>query len=282
MDDIVYRQYAESFEDHWWTDHRRRIFSRWLSAAGVNQTGMYRVLEIGSGAGTEQKWMSGYGPVTGVELSPAGLEFCATRGYAELIQGDLNTLELPADSFDLSVDFHVLYHGWVTEPGKVLSKLAAATRPGGWLLLTEPAHEYLRRGHDRAVLAKRRWSRSELLRLVDDAGFEVVHCSAFLTILLPVVWLSMAMDILRSQREVSELAPPKPWVDRCLRRVMAIERGLMRLMPLPTGTCWAVLARLPRERIAAGSPAVSLRSGYGSSEVGAMPEGAKVQNRCPT
>lgn len=243
MDANVYRQYAASFDDHWWTNHRRKIFGRWLARVGVEPNGDKPVLEIGSGAGTEHAFLSSYGPVTGVELNPVGIEFCAPRGYARLIEGNLNTVEFPVQSFDLAVDFHVLYHSWVEEPAQVLGKMRSALRPGGLLLLTEPAHKYLWRGHDVAVMARRRWSRAELIALVRSAGFDVVQHSAFLSLPLPLVWLSLVVDRLRHQREVSELAPPSRLADRVLRVVMWLERALMRLFPLPTGTCWAVLAR---------------------------------------
>jgi SAM-dependent methyltransferase len=245
MDEVVYRQYAECFEDHWWTDHRHRIFEMWLANEGVQPDGSRRVLEIGSGAGTEHWWLKRYGSVTGVELSPAGLKFCRERGYNELIADNLNTVSLPEQRFGLCVDFHVLYHHWIESPSAVLARLFQATEPGGYLLLTETAHEYLRRGHDEAVMAKRRFARRELEQLVQGAGFEVVRMSGFLTLLLPAVWLSLLLDRLRHQHEVSELEPPARWVDRTLRIVMALERLLMRLFPLPTGTCWAVLARRP-------------------------------------
>lgn len=245
MDEVVYRQYAACFEDHWWTDHRHRIFEMWLEAEGVFPDGSRDLVEIGSGAGTEHWWLSRYGRVTGIELSPAGRAFCAERGYSELIAGDLNRVELPPKTFDLCVDFHVLYHQWIEDPGSVLRRLYHATKPGGYLLLTETAHEYLRRGHDDAVMAKRRFERRELEELIREAGFQVVRMSAFLTLLLPAVWVSLALDRVRRQHQVSELEPPSRWVDRCLRFVMAIERFFIRLFPLPTGTCWAVLARRP-------------------------------------
>jgi len=244
MRDVVYHQYAKSFERHWWTEHRRSFVSRWLLAAGIAPDGAHPVLEIGSGAGTEHAYLSHFGPVTGVEINQTGLEYCRTRGYANLLAGDLNELDLPREQFDLAVDFHVLYHEWVREPGVVLRKIHASLRPNGRLVMTEPAHEFLRRGHDQAVMAARRWSRRDLRRLVEDAGFEIEHFSGFLTILLPAVLLSLLLDRLRpTHNEVGELERPSVLVDGLLRATMAVERFLMRLVSLPTGTSWALVAR---------------------------------------
>ena len=163
---------------------------------------------------------------------------------ANLLAGDPNELDLPREQFDLAVDFHVLYHEWVREPGVVLRKIHASLRPNGRLVMTEPAHEFLRRGHDQAVMAARRWSRRDLRRLVEDAGFEIEHFRGFLTILLPAVLLSLLLDRLRpTHNEVGELERPSVLVDGLLRATMAVERFLMRLVSLPTGTSWALVAR---------------------------------------
>jgi SAM-dependent methyltransferase len=244
MREVVYRQYAEAFESHWWADHRRILVSEWLRAAGVEPNGKHPVLEIGSGAGTDFVFWSRFGPVTGVEISPVALGYLRGRGYAKLIEGDLNREELPAESFDLAADFHVLYHEWVKDPAAVLRRMRASLRPGGRLVLSEPAFELLRRGHDEAVMAARRWSRAELIALVRSAGFEVERCSGFLTLLLPAVLLSLVVDKLRKgAHEVDEIRAPGPLANKILRFVMALERGLIRLFPLPAGTSWLLLAR---------------------------------------
>jgi SAM-dependent methyltransferase len=244
MREGVYRQYAETFETHWWADHRRRVVTRWLAEVGVSPDGSRRVLEIGSGAGTDHGYWSEFGPVTGVEISATGLEFCRQHAYAELIEGDLNAVDLPHDRFGLAVDFHVLYHEWVKDPAAVLARMRAALEPGGYLVMSEPAFEALRRGHDEVVMAARRWNRRELVELVRSAGFEVQRCSAYLTLLLPAVLLSLLLDKLRpTTHEVEEIRAPSPIVDRVLRLVMSLERLLMRVGSLPVGTSWLLLAR---------------------------------------
>ena len=244
MRDGVYRQYAAAFETHWWADHRRHVVTRWLAAVGVTPDGSHPVLEIGSGAGTDHGYWSRFGPVTGVEISATGLEFCRQRGYSELIEGDLNQLELPRERFELAADFHVLYHDWVKDPAAVLGRMRAALKPGGYLVMSEPAFEALRRGHDEAVMAARRWNRRELVELVRSAGFDVERCSGFLTLLLPAVVLSLLLDKLRpTAHEVDEIRAPSPLVDKVLRLVMGLERLLMRVGSLPAGTSWLLLAR---------------------------------------
>src|SRR5262249_2928177 len=150
--------------------HRRAIFADWLERAGVRADATRHVLEIGCGAGVEHEFLRAYGPVTGVELSPIGAAYCREKGYAGLLPQDLNGTDFGTERFDLAVDFHVLYHRWVNDPGAVLARLCAALRPGGRLLLTEPAFAFLRRSHDDVVMAARRWNRAELGALVRAAG----------------------------------------------------------------------------------------------------------------
>lgn len=244
MRDAVYHQYARAFDTHWWADHRRKLITRWLTQLGVTADGSRAVLEIGSGAGTEHAYLHQYGKVTGIDINETALSYCRERGYSRLLAADLNTVDFSIDQFDLAVDFHVLYHEWVREPVEVLKRIRLALRPGGRLILTEPAYELFRREHDVAVMAARRWNRREILDLVRAAGFEVERCSGFLTLLLPAVLASLLLDRIRpSIHDVGELEAPHPFVDRALRVVMAIERLLIRIHPLPVGTCWAIIAR---------------------------------------
>lgn len=244
MKDDVYHQYAKTLDpQHWWVSHRRAIFADWLARKGVHPDGKRRVLEIGCGAGVEYDFLQSYGPVTGVELSPIGAAYCRETGYAELLEQDLNTTELGQERFDLAVDFHVLYHRWVNDPGAVLKRICNALRPGGRLILTEPAFAFLRRSHDEVVMAARRWSRPEMSDLVRAAGFEVEHHSAFLSVIAPAAIALALVDRFRSSGEdIRELHPQSSRFEGVLRWLLARERDAIRRVSLPFGTCWAVLA----------------------------------------
>ena len=246
MHDAVYHQYAEVLPGHWWVEHRRALVATWLKQFCVEPDGRREVLEIGSGVGTEHEFLQRYGRVTGVEVSEVGLGYCRQRGYHELLAGDLNRIELPKERFDLAVDFHVLYHQWIEEPRSVLRALHRSLRRGGHLVLTEPAFARLRRAHDDAVMAERRFGQAQLRSLVEGAGFRIGRLSGFLALPLPAVVLSKWRDQMWPERKyVTELERPSPFADALIRVALRAERGLLRVVPLPVGTCWALIAEKP-------------------------------------
>jgi SAM-dependent methyltransferase len=247
MREGVYHQYAETLEGHWWVEHRRGIIGHWLRQLGIEPGRSLDVLELGSGVGVEFDFFAQFGAVTGVELSPVGAEYCRRKGYAALLEGDLNHTDLGQARFDLAADFHVLYHRWIDDPAKVLRGVYDALRPGGTLILTEPAFEILRRGHDDAVMAARRWSRRELVELVEGAGFRIQRFSAMLTLVAPGALFGALFDRFRkTSSDVRELQRSSPVTDNVIRTVLALERALIRVGPLPLGTCWALVAQKPR------------------------------------
>lgn len=246
MKDEVYHQYAQTLNaGHWWVAHRRAIFANWLKEQGVHADRSRSVLEIGSGSGVEHDFLSEYGPVTGIELSPVGVGYCRDRGYAELLHEDLNASNLGREKYDLAVDFHVLTHAWVHDPSAALKRMGESLRPGGRLLLTEPAFEFLRRSHDAVVMAERRWDKRALLEMIRAAGFVVERHSAFLSLIAPGAVTLALVDRFRSSHgdDIRELHPTSPRVEKVVRWLLAGERALIKRRPLPFGTCWAVLAR---------------------------------------
>ncbi len=247
MHDDVYHQYARVLDEHWWTANRRQLATWALRAAGIEPGAGLRILELGSGVGVEHDFLAQYGSLTGVEISPVGLGYCKERGYDQLIAADLNDYRPTPSSFDLIVDFHVLYHEWIREPVEVLRHLRAGLAPGGVLLSSEPGFEILRRGHDRSVMGGRRFSLSQHKQLLRDAGFELLKASAFTSLLSPVVLALASYERLRptahAASEVAELESSPRLVQAGLRACMAVERQLIRAVPMPFGASVIAVAR---------------------------------------
>ena len=111
---------------------RRRLYATGLTTG-------WRCLEVGPGAGSLMQWMGekvgASGQVVALDLST---KFLPARRpeQVEVQQGDIRTAALPQGSFDLVHARYVLVH--LPDYEVALSRMLAALKPGGWIVLEEP------------------------------------------------------------------------------------------------------------------------------------------------
>lgn len=103
-----------------------------------------KILEAGCGSGSTIA-IPADARVTGIDISSEELD--KNSVVHEKIVGDLETYQLPEDTFDLVVCTDVLEH--LKRPALAMASMASAVRPGGLLLLAFPNVHSLK-----AVVAK--------------------------------------------------------------------------------------------------------------------------------
>ena len=180
--------------------------------------------------------------ISGGELYEAGLEV-ARRRLPDVQLHRLDGRRLPfAEEFDVVGCFDVLEH--VDEDEQVLAQLRQATKPGGGVLLSVPQHPRLWSAVDEFSRHRRRYTSRDLEAKVERAGFRVVRRTSFVSLLLPVVWLSRVRD-----RRTTDYDPATEYrlprlVDALFGGVMAIERRLIASgLSFPAGSSLLVVAR---------------------------------------
>jgi len=179
----------------------------------------------------------------GVDLAEEALVFCRTRGVAAARAG-LLALPFPDGRFDCVTSFDVIYHRWVGDDNAAVREMARVLRPGGLLLVRVPALRMLWGAHDEAVHSRHRYTRSEVRRLLEAAGLQVVRATYANTVLLPLVAARRGLDRLtgREGSDVGFLPAPLEWAFRCVLRGEALW---VRRFSLPLGTSVFALARKP-------------------------------------
>jgi SAM-dependent methyltransferase len=203
-------------------------------------------LEIGCGTGYVLSQIESNFPnlkLTGGEAMSAGLRFAHRRmKNAELVQVDAR--ELPYErEFDLIGAFDVIEH--IDEDELVLSQLNKATVSGGGLILTVPQHDWLWSYADEYTQHKRRYSAKELREKVTNAGYEILHMTSFVSLLLPAMYLSRATNKKSSKNadQTGELRLNGA-VNYAFERVMDIERYLIQVgVPFGAGGSLILAAR---------------------------------------
>jgi SAM-dependent methyltransferase len=202
-------------------------------------------LEIGCGTGFVLSSIAARFPhaaLTGSEIFSSGLPFAAGRvPQAELIQMDARTIPY-VEHFDAVGAFDVLEH--IKDDELVLREIHGSLRPGGGLIVTVPQHRWLWSHQDTAACHERRYAAAELRRKVQRAGFSIIFESSFVSLLLPLMYLSRirkqdldAFDPLAELR-IGNLA------NRMLLFVMRMEGLLIRSgIRMPVGGSRLLVAR---------------------------------------
>ena len=260
MRDGFYRQTDRVEGGHWWFRHRRRLMTTLLDQAiSEPLRGDARALDVGCGAGGNLETIERRGYFTvGIDRSSLALSLARkSRPGATVVSVDANRLGdcFAAGSFDLVTIFNVLYHRWISEERAVLEQVRRIVRPGGRLLLTEPAFESLRRRHDRVDFGARRYTRRGLVGIVEDAGFAIERATYFNAISLAPAAVVAAMDRLRGtddpedgSEQTGELGLPPAPLNRLLLELCRMESfWLRRVGNLPFGVGVMVLARTTGE-----------------------------------
>lgn len=231
---------------HFWFEGRNQVILWGLRKYAPEATSL---LEVGCGTGVVLQAIRQHVPglhLCGSEIFVDGLPFASQRlPETELIQMDARKMPFESE-FDAVGMFDVLEH--IEEDAVVLRETWRSVRPGGTVLITVPQHPALWSAVDEYSYHKRRYVAADLRAKLVDAGFEVLHMTSFISLLLPMLVLSR----LQYQKGGKHLSPGEaleihPLLNSLFSIILACERGLVRLgLPLPAGGSLFAIARRPR------------------------------------
>lgn len=248
MDDFLYHQFADIERDHWWFRARRKVVAEVLRHR-LPACPTRRILDVGCGTGGMLEMLTAFGPtVCGMDMSADAIAFCRERGLeskARLLQGKLpDDLPPEASQWDLVTAFDVIEH--LDDDRAVLRDIRGVLAPGGVLVVTVPAFNFLWGPHDDLNFHKRRYSARMLRESLTDSGFRVEYASYFNTWLFPVVAavrvLRRAVSFGKPTEPKSDFFMPRPAVNAALTRLFESEAALVPRIPLPVGVSLIAVA----------------------------------------
>lgn len=250
MEAREYQAHFELEERHWWFRSRRRLAFQILGRA-LSGHDSPLILDAGCGTGINLAGLARFGRAFGCDFAADALAFCRTRGLTGLVRGDVNRLPYRGQSFDLVTFFDVLYHEAVSDDAAVLRDTFRILKPGGFVLITDSAFDFLRGPHDAAMHGARRYTRPELRAKVAAAGFEPVHATYFYLSTFPAVFLKRRAERRRAARHPeeemrSDLAPAARPINAILGGLLGLEGRWASRRRLPFGSSVVVLARKPK------------------------------------
>ncbi|MDB5096317.1 MAG: hypothetical protein JWM80_738 [Cyanobacteria bacterium RYN_339] len=240
----AHEQLYELEAGNFWFRARNRLLL-WAVATYFGE-GPGRYLEIGCGTGFVLAALEARFPaldLCGSEALEEGLALAHTRVRRARLER-LDARALPyTEAFELVGAFDVLEH--IAEDREVLGEVRRALAPGGLLFLTVPQHPSLWGPGDEYAGHARRYTRPEMRGKLEEAGFEVLRLSSFVSVLLPLMVASRWKQRLRPSAydPNTEFAIPGV-MNRAFEAALGVERALIqRGVDFPAGGSLLAVAR---------------------------------------
>lgn len=232
MERIVYDQMAELDQHHWWYRARREVLAA-LIRREVRPPANARILEIGCGTGHNLAMLGEFGEVDALELDEEARAVAERRLGKSVMSAPLPELAgVPDRHYDLIGAFDVIEH--IDDDQAALASIARRLKPGGKLVVTVPAHQWMWSAHDVVNHHKRRYSKRALRALVQGSPLKLERTGYFNSLLFPLAVAERLSSKLRGKDDADLSLPPK-LLNAALERVFALERHLVARLPLPPG-----------------------------------------------
>jgi SAM-dependent methyltransferase len=208
------------------------------------------ILEAGCGTGGNINALKRFGNVTCIEHDDSAAELARQRQGAVVLSGSL-PYGLPEfqTSFDLITLFDVIEH--VDEDLASLEVLSRLLKPGGRMVITVPAFNFLWSAHDDENQHKRRYRASDFSALAAQANLTLDYVSYFNFWLFPPVFaVRMFRKIVPYKQAWQDMRLPRPLINQVLRKIFGSEKYAVGRFFLPFGISLIAILSLPHRQAA--------------------------------
>lgn len=198
-----------------------------------------RLLDAGCGTGGLLRFLrgEGYARLAGFDLSPHAVRMARSRGLP-VEPGDLRRFGWRAgdEKWDVIVSNDTLYFLEPAEQQEAVENLRRALAPEGWLILNLPALRAFRGSHDQAVGIGRRFSKTDVARLLPAPRFTILEARYWPFVLSPLIYVVRSRQRWRmrrgtTERGVSDLWLPPRLLNRGLELLVRAENAALAWKP---------------------------------------------------
>jgi len=170
----------------------------------------------------------------GLDAAPLACARAAAKSGRAVCAGSVDALPFSDAAFGAIFSADVLCHAGVDERA-ALAQFHRCLGDNGVLVLSLPAYQWMMSRHDLAVSNVRRYTRSDVARLLQAAGFRVVFAGYWNMLLFPLMVVTRKL-LPDGGAPASDVKPYSAPVEAVCRAATAVERVLLRCgVRLPFG-----------------------------------------------
>ena len=203
------------------------------------------VLDAGCGTGGFLQKLHQCRPslrLQGVDVSPIACRIARAKTGLPVREASVEALPFVDEQFDAIVSADVLY--MLDDAELALHEFRRCLRPSGIVVVNLPAYEWLRSYHDDAVGTKHRFTRRELMVLLERSGFTVAFAGYWNALLFPLAVLKR--KLVPGQPHGSDVRAYPAVVEAAFGALLALEAlPFRRGVALPLGLSVLAVATRP-------------------------------------
>lgn len=218
----------------------------WYQGAHANALALYRryrrrtaaaglALDAGCGTGGllgKLAQAAGLPPVVGLDYADRAAQLARAKTGRPVVVGSVNTLPFADACLAAIFSMDVLCHR-AADHNAALREARRCLDYGGTLVINLPAYQWMHSSHDERVHNARRFTRREIVALLQGAGFSEVHASYWNMFLFPLMMLRRKLVPAADKSDVQLYPAP---IEAIFRGILGLERALMRVgFRLPFG-----------------------------------------------
>ncbi len=234
----------------WYVIRNERIYSmlKAFEPDLINKS----ILELGCGNGNVvgYLWEHGLTNCTGWELNSYALNLAKQR-YPSIRFEEKDFLEEQSEvRFDIVGLFDLLEH--LPNNIESLKSIRRLINPGGKIIITVPAHQWLWSAYDDFYGHMHRYSKSQLISTLEQSGYSKIRCTHFMSALVPFLFLSRKIfskiatgfdeDMNKRFQRDAEL-PPR-LINSLAKLILQLEQFLLGQHEIPFGSSIIATATL--------------------------------------
>lgn len=220
---------------HWWAQGHYLIVCN-LIRGYITKNNVTNLcgLDVGCSNGHVTKFLRQFGQAYGFDISYDGLSYSDTR--SGILQADAVNIPFRDEVFNLVTLLDVVEHtdddyGVFREVYRVCAKSAIVA-------VNVPAHRCLWGEHDEWNRHRRRYKKSDLVKIAESCNFKIERITYLHPHLFPFLFIHSAIGRLRQRKTDARnnFISFNPFVDRMLLNTLLVEKRVANSVNFPFGT----------------------------------------------